>query len=312
MSSEKRVLLGVFLDPIDLLVNNWPTPLLRLRSLSKSGYDVWAKLEFYNPFSRSIKDRPVWNMIRDAMGKGRVLKVLYEATSGNVGIAMASLSNIYGIKFRAYIPKPTPKTTEVLLKVLSAEVVSTDHQTIDQDMISMVSKLADMEGATNLNQYINDANYEVHLKYTAREIDEQLKAVGKKPDVIIAGIGTSGHIAALSTYFKDKYGDEVKVIGVQPSPGSSIPGIKRLETRPKWFFKVKVDEVIDVSRDEAVRESISIARSEGILIGLSSGAVTGAFKIIKDKYGLGTYVLIFPDDGFKYVEIFKEYIGGGS
>ncbi len=250
-------------------------------------------------------------MIRKALEKGKTIKMLYEATSGNVGIAMACLSNILNIKFKAYIPKPTPSTTETLLKILGAEVVRTEHQTIDQDMIQMVTRIAESEGAVNLNQYINDANFEIHLEHTAKEIDEQLEVINRKPNVIIAGVGTSGHIAAISARFKSKYGDNVKIVGVQPAPRNNIPGIKRIETKPKWYFHVKIDELIDITRNEAIEGSILIARREGILVGLSSGAVVKAFEKVRDKYGPGVYVLVFPDDGFKYVEIFREFLGEG-
>ncbi len=307
---EVRILKRVFLNPLELLVKNWPTPLLLLNSLSKDGYRVWAKLEFYNPFSHSVKDRPVWNMLRRAMEKGKVSDRLYEASSGNVAIALASLAAIHGLKFRAYLPAPTPSTTKTLIRVLGAEYVSTDYPTIGPEMIEYVAKLAEKDGATNLNQFHNDANYEAHYEYTGREIVEQLEAVGEKPSVLVAGIGTSGHIAAITRRLRERFGDDVKVVGVQPAPGSSIPGIKRLETQPKWINWIRVDEVVDVPREEAIDEAINVARSEGLLVGLSSGAVVRAFKKIREKYGPGTYVLVFPDDGFKYVEAFANRLRG--
>ncbi len=110
----------------------------------------FAKLEFFNPFSRSIKDRTVFNMLMNALKRGDIngTKRLFEATSGNVGISMAALSNVFGIGFRAYLPKPTPKTTEVLLGVLGAEVVRTDFETIDPPtMVSYVVEEARKAGA---------------------------------------------------------------------------------------------------------------------------------------------------------------------
>jgi cysteine synthase A len=302
--------LKVFENPTELATGLWPTPLIKLRSLSQNGYDVWAKLEFFNPFSRSIKDRPVWNMIKRAMEKGTLGNVLYEASSGNVSISMASLANMLGLKFRAYIPQPTPKTTEILLKLLGVEVVRTDFQTIDQEMINYVVKEAEKYGATNLNQFYNDDNFSAHFNYTAKEIEEQLRSVNRlPPKAIIAGIGTSGHIAALSKYFKERYGDDkIKIIGVVPAKGSKIPGIKRLETKPKWYFLVKVDEVIEITTEKAIEGAVQIARNDGILIGLSSGAVVKAFEEIRNKIGPGTYVLVFPDDAFKYVEKFENYL----
>jgi len=297
----------VFEDPESLLTENWPTPLLKLSKVSDETHEVWAKLEFYNPFSHSIKDRAIWNMFRKALEKGLHFDKLYEATSGNVGIALVALSNIYGKKFRAFIPKGTPETTEILLKVLGAEVVRTEFEVIDRTFIEYVKKKAAEDKALNLNQFENDANFEVHYNYTSLELLKQLEVLGKKPKCIIAGVGTSGHIAALAARFKETFYD-VKVVGVEPSPGNKIPGIKRIETRPKWIAHVKIDEVVDVRSREAIEGAIEIARLEGILIGLSSGAVYQAFKKIRNKYGPGTYILIFPDDAFKYIEEFREYL----
>ncbi len=268
----------------------------------------FAKLEFFNPFSRSIKDRAVFNMLMKALKRGDIngTKKLFEATSGNVGVSMAALSNVLGIEFRAYLPKPTPRATQILLKVLGAEVIMTDFETIDPVMVRFVQEEARKAGAVNLNQFENDDNFEAHYRFTAREVEEQLKAVGKEPDVIIAGIGTSGHIAGLAQYFKERYG--TKVVGVVPAEGEKIPGIKRLETKPKWYFKVDVEGVVEVTRNEAIEGAISVARRDGLLIGLSSGAVVKAYELVSDKLGGGTYVLIFPDDGFKYVEAFERYL----
>ena len=308
MADDRRIL-KVFTSVLEMMPHIYPTPLVMLRSLSIGAYEVWAKLEYFNPFSHSIKDRPVWNMIVKALKECIECGKLYEATSGNVGIAMACLSNALGIKFRAYIPKPTPKLTEVLLKTLAAEVVKTDFETISPEMINMVREIAKKESALNLNQFENDNNFEAHYKLTAKEIDEQLKSINSSPPkAIIAGVGTSGHIAAISRYFKERYGDKVKIIGVVPAKGEKIPGIKRLETKPKWFFLEKIDRVVEVSRRDAIKEVVWIARKEGLLIGLSAGAVTYGFKVVKEVYGPGVYVLIYPDDIFKYIEAIKAYL----
>jgi len=303
----------VFESTLDLLVKGWPTPLVKLRSYSRESLSVWAKLEFYNPFSKSVKDRPVWNMLVKALKKGGGNGKLYEATSGNAGIALASLSNIYGLKFRAYVPAPTPKATEVLLKFLGAEVVRTNYQTIDLDIINYVCKEAARDNALNLNQFFNDDNFEVHYLTTARELDLQVSAAtGRPPDVIVAGIGTSGHLAAIIKYFNEKYGaGKVRFVGVVPAQGDSIPGIKRLETKPKWIETYKPDVVVEVRKVEAVEKCREVALREGLLIGLSSGAVMvgleEAIKIFGDR---GTYVTVFSDDGFKYVEVFSKYLEG--
>ena len=167
---------------------------------------------------------------------------------------------------------------------------------------------ADIEGATNLNQFINEANYDAHYRYTSLELVNQINAIGKIPTAIVAGIGTSGHIAAISKRMKETFGKDVKIVGVQPTKGDSIPGIKRIETKPKWLSLSEIDFIEEVSRNDAINEVIKIARNEGLLIGLSAGAVVKAFKNIKVKLGSGLYVLIFPDDAFKYIEIIASYL----
>ncbi|MDI3475021.1 MAG: hypothetical protein PWQ79_199 [Thermococcaceae archaeon] len=268
----------------------------------------FAKLEFFNPFSRSIKDRAAFNMLLRAIERGELngTKRLFEASSGNTSIALAALSNILGVEFRAYLPKPTPKSTMTLLRVLGAEVLLTDFETIDQKMVEFVKEEARKHGAANLNQFENDDNFDAHYRFTAREIEEQLKSIGRKPDVLIAGIGTSGHIAGIARYLKERY--ETTVIGVVPAPGEKIPGIKPLQTGPKWVKDAKIDRVVEMTQKEAVEGVVKVARKDGLIIGLSSGAVVGAYEKLSEELD-GTIVLVFPDDGFKYVEIFESHLG---
>jgi len=289
-------------DTVSLLKDGWPTPLVRLRSECREGREVWAKLEFYNPFSRSVKDRPVWNMLRRVLEAGEGRRVVYEATSGNVGIALAALCNVYGLKLKAFLPRNPPPVTVKLLKILGAEVVETDYETITPEFWRWVAELAEKEEALNLNQFENNANPEIHYETLANEIVEQLEAIGRKPDYVVAGIGTSGHIYAIYKRLRERYGESVKVVGVQPAPGSRIPGIKRVETKPKWLRNVELYALFDVSFEEAALGVIEVARREGLLVGLSSGAVYQAYKRLSAREGGGTYVLVFPDDIFKYVD----------
>ena len=295
----------VFNDTLELLYRNWPTPVVKLKSLSNSRVRVWAKLEGYNPFSNSIKDRIGWSMIMEALRRGSLADKVYEATSTNTGIALASISNILGVKARLYVPQSIQKVTDIYLKVLGAEVVRMPVS-LTVETIEDVDREAKASRATHLNQFENDANFKVHLRYTAKELDYQLRSSHIKPRAIVGGIGTSGHMSAVSFYFKNRYGD-VKIYGAQPAPNEVIPGIRRVETGMKWIHWVEFDGIIDVKRDEAIEEAIRVARRDGIMIGLSSGAVVRAFKEIVDDEG--DYVLIFPDTGYKYFEQFGEFLG---
>jgi len=297
-------ILKVYNSTLELLYEGWPTPLVKLKSLSNDERSVWAKLEGYNPFSNSVKDRIGWSMLNDALERGALKQAIYEATSTNTGIALTSIANTLGVKAKLYIPQTVQKVSDVYLKVLGAEVIRLPVG-LTVEAIDKVDFQAKADDATHLNQFENDANFKVHLKYTARELDQQLQSVGLKPSCIIGGLGTSGHMSAISFYFKNKYRNNVKIVGVQPAPNEVIPGIRRVETGMKWLHWMDFDEVVDVKQVEAIEAVISIARKEGLLIGLSAGAVVHAFnKISKDE---GVYVLIFPDTGYKYAEQFENY-----
>ncbi len=296
---------SVFLSVRDLITGVWPTPLVRLERFG----DVWAKLEFFNALSRSIKDRTVLYLLNGVGAWGGSV-VVEEASSGNVAIALAALANIYGFRFRAYTTKHLPRATEVLLRVLGAEVVKVDRDGIDEEFWRAVNEHARRTGAVNLNQFENPANPNGHYEATAAEIIGQLESVGRRPRVFIAGLGTGGHISGIGRRLKERFGD-VYVVGVQPARGSVIPGIKRVELGTRWFRDV-VDEVVDVTLEEAINGVITIARSEGLLVGLSSGAVFSAFLRVRERFGDDTYLLVFPDDIYKYIDIIGKYLDGGG
>jgi len=229
-----------------------------------------------------------------------------EASSGNVAVALAALANIYGFRYRAYTTKHLPRTTEVLLRVLGAEVVKVDRDSIDEGFWRWVRDNATRDGAINLNQFENADNPEGHYYFTGGEIVDQFMSIGRRPRVLIAGIGTGGHVTGIARRLRDAFGD-VYVVGVEPAINNVIPGIKRLESGTRWAREV-VDEVIDVSLEEAVDGVIRVARSEGLLIGLSSGAVFQAFLKVRERLGDVTYLLIFPDDIYKYIDIIDRFV----
>lgn len=293
---------NVFPSVQDLVTGLWPTPLVRLEHFG----DVWAKLEFFNPLSRSIKDRTVFFLLRRFLNDGLYGGLVEEASSGNVAVALAALANIYGFRYRAYTTKHLPRTTEVLLRVLGAEVVKVDRDSIDEGFWRWVRDNATRDGAINLNQFENTDNPEGHYYFTGGEIVDQFMSIGRRPRVLIAGIGTGGHVTGIARRLRDAFSD-VYVVGVEPAINNVIPGIKRLESGTRWVREV-VDEVIDVSLEEAVDGVIRVARSEGLLIGLSSGAVFQAFLKVRERLGDVTYLLIFPDDIYKYIDIIDRFV----
>jgi cysteine synthase/O-phosphoserine sulfhydrylase/cystathionine beta-synthase len=295
--------LRVFNSTLELLYKNWPTPLVRFNSLSTGKIRVWAKLEAYNPFSNSVKDRIGWYMVKRYIEEHGEIKKLYEATSTNTGMALAAMGAIMGFSSRLYLPASIQKASDILLKALGAEVVR-KPKSLTIEFIDEVQADAERDGAVNLNQFENDANFEVHLRYTAKELDLQMQSAGIRAKAIIGGIGTSGHMSAITFYFKNKLRNTIKIYAVQPAPGETIPGIRRVETGMKWIHWTKPDRIVDVTRDEAIEGVLRVARRDGILIGLSSGAVASAFQKLAEEGVIdeGDYVVVFPDHGFKYVE----------
>ncbi len=298
----------VYDNVVELVSRDIPTPMVKLKSLSTGNVVVWAKLEWYHPFSLSIKDRVAWYMLTSAIERGFIKSnVLYEPTSTNTGLGLVGLANYYNLKTRVYLPSTTQKCIDYLFVAMGAEVVR-KNTPITTAMIDSVILDAARNGAVVLNQFENDLNFIVHLKYTTKEVDYQLASRGRRPKVVIGGLGTSGHLSALSFYFKNKYGD-VRVYGVQPRPGSLIPGIRRVETGMKWVRLVEVDKIIDVSLEDAFEAVLYVARRDGILVGLSAGAVLYATKtLIENNEIEGDVVVVVPDHGTKYVELMEHLL----
>lgn len=292
----------------ELAARDSPTPLVRLRSFEGPAR-AWAKLEWYHPFSLSIKDRIATAMLLDAIERGllRPGDRIYEPTSTNTGLGLVGLGNFLGIGARVYLPSTAQKCVDYLFGAMGAEVMRKDTP-ITTAMIGEVLEEARRDGAAVLNQFDNDMNLVAHLRGTAKEIDYQLRSRGIRPSAIVAGMGTSGHISALSLYFKSRYGG-VKVYGVQPSQGSAIPGIRRVETGMKWVHGVEVDEIIDISLEEAFAGVLYVARKDGILLGLSAGAAAYALaKLAEEGKVSGDVVMVAPDHGIKYIEIIESLI----
>ncbi len=293
--------LNVFLDTLQLLEKFKPTPLVRLRSLG----DVWAKLEFFNPLSRSIKDRVAYGMVRRAISQG--VKHVLDASSGNYGIAVALLSRLLGIEATIVLPRRAEKSVRTILKVIGVNVIESSIEINNEEMINLCRELAEKLNALFLDQFENDANPEIHYETTGKEIVRQLKSINRKPQVFVAAMGTSGHITGIGRALREEF-QNVKVIGVCPRIGEHIPGIKPRNTYMKWASEI-VDDVVEVSLEDAVRGVVYMARHEGLLVGLSSGAVVYALiKHIMPRYGRDkTYVTVFPDDIFKYVHLLEKF-----
>jgi len=296
----------VILAATDLIPFIHPTPIVEMIKSRVKGSLLYAKLEFLNPYSQSIKDRAAIFMIRETLKK-RPSKI-YEASSGNFAIALTLLSNAYGIPVRIYLPKNAPESTKKLLRLLGAQVIKTDFESITPEMVEIVKREAEKDGAINLNQFESELNPLAHYLGTGEELVKQLREGGVKPTHIVLTIGTTGTLWGIAKRVREvEEWEGTKLIGVQPAVGSKIPGIKRIESRPKWLKLANPDLIIDVTEEEAAQGVIEIARKEGLAVGMSSGAAYVAYKKIAETEE-GVFVTVFPDSIYKYIEMIEKLV----
>jgi len=298
------------------------TPLVKLINLSdETGSNTYAKLEFYNP-GGSVKDRVAQYIMEDAESKG-LLKpgdTIVEATSGNMGVAFAMLSAVKKYKCIFTLPESITKEKIQALKLFGAEVVLTPKGLPPQDERScykVAHRIAREKGAFYVNQYFNELNPEAHYKSTGPEIWRDTHG---NIDTFICGIGTGGTITGVGKYLKEKNAD-VKVIGVEPvgsvfksyletgvlteASEFDIEGIGKNFIPGALNFDY-IDDVIQVTDEEAVKMVDILVRCEGLLAGVSSGAaISASIKYVSISKRKENIVVIFPDTGLKYLSKFS-------
>ena len=290
------------------------TPILKLNGYSrKSGITnavILAKLEYLNP-AGSVKDRIALAMIEDAENKG-ILKAgatIIEPTSGNTGIGLASVAAAKGYRVILTLPDSMSLERRTLLKAYGAELVLTDGAKGMKGAIEKAEELnKQIEGSFILGQFENPANPEINKKTTGVEIWEQTDG---KVDIFVAGVGTGGTITGVGEYLKEQNPD-IKIIAVEPATSpvlsKGIAGAHKIQGIgagfvPETLNKAVYDEVITVENDDAFTEGKVFAVSEGILVGISSGAALKAAKILAERpeNKEKTIVVLLPDSGDRYL-----------
>lgn len=290
------------------------TPLLELERYSKaagvSGATILAKLEYLNP-AGSVKDRVALAMIEDAEKKGELKEgsTIIEPTSGNTGIGLAAIAAAKG--YRAILTLPDTMSVERrnLLAAYGAELVLTEGAKGMKGAIAKANELKEsIPGAVILGQFDNPANPEAHRNTTGPEIWEQTDG---KVDIFVAGVGTGGTLTGVGEYLKSK-NPEIKVVAVEPAASpvlsTGTPGPHKIQGIGAGFVPSILntsiyDEIITIENDDAFAEGKRFARSEAILVGISSGAALKAASILasREENKGKNIVVLLPDSGDRYL-----------
>ena len=283
------------------------TPIVKINRLTgPNDAKVYAKLEFYNP-SGSVKDRTALYLIEyaEATGKLKKGKTILEASSGNMGIALAMIAAIKGYKIKIILPRSTSIEKIKTIKAYGAEVIFSPANKGTSGAIELKQKLLERnpEKYVKIDQYREPANILAHYQTTGREIIEQTTG---KVDMIIVGIGTAGTGVGVSLYVKE-YNPSIKIVGVVPKRGVSIEGLRNPKDfyPTKLFRKESIDEIVEITKEEIPKifqVARKIARKEGLLIGMSAAAIMYvALKKAKELGKNKTIVTILSDNGMRYL-----------
>lgn len=291
------------------------TPLLELTRYSKSRgckARVIGKVEYFNP-AGSIKDRVALNMVLQAENDG-ILKpgaTIIEPTSGNTGVGLAMVCAVKGYNLILTMPETMSVERQKLLKAYGARIELTSGAEGMQGAINKANELRDsIEGAVILGQFDNTANPEAHYKTTAREIIEDTDG---KIDVFVSAVGTGGTISGTAKALKE-FNPNIYVVAVEPAESPVLSGGEKGPHKiqgigagfvPAIYDSSVIDEVVTVSGDDAMKTARELARTEGILVGISSGAAAcvAARLALREDFAGKNIVCILPDTGERYLSV---------
>ncbi|MGH8595143.1 MAG: cysteine synthase CysM [Gammaproteobacteria bacterium] len=277
------------------------TPLVRLRRLAgATSNTLLAKLESHNP-AGSVKDRPARSMIAQAEARGEIKPgdALIEATSGNTGIALAMMAAMRGYRMILIMPENMSIERRALMKAYGAEIILVPRAGGMEAAIDLARCMeADGEGRV-LDQFSNPDNPRAHYLTTGPEIWRDTRG---RVTHFVSAMGTTGTIMGTARYLKEQ-NPAIQIIGVQPQDGACIPGIRRWKPPyvPKIFERERVDQIIDVSQQDAEDTARRLAATEGILGGISAGGAVAAALRITLNTSEATIVVVICDRGDRYL-----------
>ncbi|HJS29228.1 MAG TPA: cysteine synthase family protein [Anaerolineales bacterium] len=282
------------------------TPLLRLHRVTRGlapGVEVLAKAEWFNP-GGSVKDRPALNIIRRALEDGQLSpdRRLLDSTSGNMGIAYATLGAALGIRVSLAVPGSASPERLRILSLFAADLHLTDPLEGSDGAIRHARQMADErpEEYFYANQYGNPANPEAHYQTTGPEIFSQTDSAVTH---FVAGLGTTGTLMGTGRYLRE-INPSVEIIAFQPAtPFHGLEGLKHMSTsiQPGIYEPDFADRTLEIGTEDAHEMTRRLAREEGLFVGVSSGAAALAALQVAGGLDRGTVVTVFPDSGYKYL-----------
>ena len=277
------------------------TPLVRLQRMGAvHGNTILAKLEGNNP-AGSVKDRPALSMICGAEERGEIRPgdTLIEATSGNTGIALAMVAAMRGYRLVLIMPAHMSEERKLSMSAYGAELIEVSREGGMEEARDLALSMQAAGKGRVLDQFANPDNPRAHYEGTGPEIWQQ---TGGRITHFVSSMGTTGTIMGVSRYLKER-NPGVRIVGLQPGDGASIPGIRRWPAAylPRIFERERVDEVLDIGQHEAEDTMRRLAREEGILCGVSSGgAIAGALRVAASVRN-AIIVAIICDRGDRYL-----------
>lgn len=277
------------------------TPLVEAQHIfKKEGVTLLLKLEGNNP-GGSVKDRAAYNMISEALRRNNIKKgdTLVEATSGNTGIALALMAKVLGVHMVLVLPENSTIERIKTMRAYGAKVILTPQELGIEGSRDYALKLKYKKGYFRLNQFDNPDNSKAHYKTTGPEIWRDTEG---EVTHFVSAMGTTGTIMGVSDFLKEQNKD-IRIIGAQPTDDAKIPGIRKWpeEYLPAIFTRSKVDEVIEVSEEEAKAMTQRLAEEEGIFAGMSSGGSVATAIKVAEKLEKGVVVAIICDRGDRYL-----------